>query len=260
MLISFYFLLKVQIRVRLQCQPLPESQFRPIIADNYYNEHHFWFELDHAQTNKVMSLLASLAVAPGTSSSQNTVKWRTIFRAIPSRNIREESEEFPPLASEAENLSQSSQRSDSTDVASSLDGENQPLKAQSDVKEVQQLEKDLIYMKLKALALKDDINSEHQAAAEGTPVINGLQSEKKYYQKEPEMSGVNNPSVIEDISSKDKGHRGEPLDAEDNCAQTPGSSSEYQSLISRVDCYPTWRVMYIWFYYKHSHILVYICS
>lgn len=207
-----------------------------------------------------MSLLASLAVAPGTSSSQNTVKWRTIFRAIPSRNIREESEEFPPLASQAENLSQSSQRSDSTDVASSLDGENQPLKAQSDVKEVQQLEKDLIYMKLKALALKGDINSKHQAAAEGTAVINGMLSEEKYYQKEHEMSGVNNPSVIEDISSKDKGHRGEPLDAGDNCAQTPGSSSEYQSLISRVDCYPTWRVMYIWFYYKHSHILVYICS
>ncbi|PRQ51517.1 putative development/cell death domain-containing protein [Rosa chinensis] len=53
---------QVQIRIRLQCKPLLESQFKPIIADNYYSANKFWFEIDHAETNKLMSLLASCAV------------------------------------------------------------------------------------------------------------------------------------------------------------------------------------------------------
>ncbi|XP_024031256.1 uncharacterized protein LOC21404138 isoform X2 [Morus notabilis] len=225
---------QVQIRIRLQCQPLLESQFRPIIADNYYNEHHFWFELDHAQTNKMLSLLASLAVAPGTSALQNMAKSRTIFRAIPSRYTREVSEEFSTLALEAEHLSQSSQKSDSTDVASSLDGENQSLESQSDVKEVKQEEKDLIYMKLKALALKDHISNEHKADAEDTVISNGMPIRENDCPKEPVIGVVTNPSVINDISLKEKGYQGELLGVEDNCEQTPSASSEYQSLITRL--------------------------
>ncbi|CAK9184627.1 unnamed protein product, partial [Ilex paraguariensis] len=38
---------QVQIRVRLQCQPLLEDQFKPVIMDNYFSHNHFWFELDH---------------------------------------------------------------------------------------------------------------------------------------------------------------------------------------------------------------------
>lgn len=237
MLMLFCFLLKVQIRVRLQCQPLLESQFRPIIADNYYNEHHFWFELDHAQTNKILSLLASLAVAPGTSALQNMAKSRTIFRAIPSCYTREVSEEFSTLALEAEHLSQSSQKSDSTDVASSLDGENQSLESQSDLKEVKQEEKDLIYMKLKALALKDHISNEHKADAEDTVISNGTPIKENDCPKEPMIGVVTNLSVINDISLKEKGYQGELLGVEDNCEQTPSASSEYQSLITRVDFY-----------------------
>ncbi|KAF3448029.1 hypothetical protein FNV43_RR08737 [Rhamnella rubrinervis] len=121
-----------QIRVRLQCQPLLEAQFKPIIVDNYYSQHHFWFELDHAQTSKLTSLLASLAVAPGAPVPWNTVMQRTIFRALPSCDTREESEGFVPLALEAEHLKQSSQKSDTRELDSSLDRNNQPLEAQLD--------------------------------------------------------------------------------------------------------------------------------
>ncbi|KAL6133005.1 hypothetical protein ACLB2K_065242 [Fragaria x ananassa] len=59
---------QAQIRVRLQCHPLRESQFKPIIVDNYYSANKFWFELDHAQANKLMTLLASCAIAPGATT------------------------------------------------------------------------------------------------------------------------------------------------------------------------------------------------
>ncbi|KAL3629864.1 hypothetical protein CASFOL_026176 [Castilleja foliolosa] len=57
---------QVQVRLRLQCQALTELQFKPIIIDNYYGQSHFWFELDHSQASKLISKLSSLAVAPGT--------------------------------------------------------------------------------------------------------------------------------------------------------------------------------------------------
>ncbi|XP_024026424.1 uncharacterized protein LOC21399422 [Morus notabilis] len=182
----------------------------------------------------MLSLLASLAVAPGTSALQNMAKSRTVFRAIPSRYTREVSEEFSTLALVAEHLSQSSQKSDSTDVASSLDGENQSLESQSDVKEVKQEEKDLIYMKLKALALKDHISNEHKADADDTVISNGMPIKENDCPKELVIGVVTNPSVINDISLKEKGYQGELLGVEDNCEQTPSASSEYQSLITRL--------------------------
>ncbi|KAI3753257.1 hypothetical protein L2E82_25304 [Cichorium intybus] len=33
---------QVQIRVKLQCKPLTENQFKPIISDNYYAQNLFW--------------------------------------------------------------------------------------------------------------------------------------------------------------------------------------------------------------------------
>ncbi|PON94354.1 Development/cell death domain containing protein [Trema orientale] len=223
---------QVQIRVRLQCQPLLESQFKQIIGDNYYNQHHFWFELDHAQTSKLVSLLASFAVAPGTSVLQNTMKWRSIFPASSSRDTSEESEEFPPLGLESEHLKQSSQRSDSssTDVVSSFDGESQPLEAQFNVKVVQQGEKDLIYMKLKKLASKHEVNDERQdlslrCDAKDISVTNGTHLE---------TDDVENASVTNDISSKNKGYPGEPLGVEDNYERNPVPSSKHEALITQL--------------------------
>ncbi|XP_022744291.1 kelch-like protein 12 isoform X2 [Durio zibethinus] len=146
---------QVQIRVRLQCQPLLEEQFRPIIA-----------------------------VSPSTYLPQNTAKWRYIFQALPSTCTKGEGEGegFRPLApemehsnhssgkldtdvyfdevkvadegfkfsaSEVEHFSQSSGKSDSTDSAP-FDS----LETQVDAKTTGQDEKDLILTKLKELAQK----------------------------------------------------------------------------------------------------------
>ncbi|KAK7852756.1 influenza virus ns1a-binding protein like protein a [Quercus suber] len=125
---------QVQIRVRLRCQPLLENQFKPIISDNYYSQNHFWFELDHAQASRLMSLLSSLVVAPSASVPQNTAKWKTIFQALPPNDAGEEGEGFKPLSLETEHSNYSSWKSDSTVVASSFDGNNQPLGARLDTK------------------------------------------------------------------------------------------------------------------------------
>ncbi|XP_043688220.1 uncharacterized protein LOC122639428 isoform X2 [Telopea speciosissima] len=47
---------QVRITIRMRCQALMENQFRPVIADNYYTDNHFWFELDRAQTSELISL------------------------------------------------------------------------------------------------------------------------------------------------------------------------------------------------------------
>ncbi|GJY45813.1 development/cell death domain-containing protein [Tanacetum coccineum] len=51
---------QVRIRVKLHGKVLIENQFKPILVDNYYTQHRFWFELDRAQTNKLL-LLFSMA-------------------------------------------------------------------------------------------------------------------------------------------------------------------------------------------------------
>lgn len=60
---------QVQICVQLRCQPLTENQFKPVIVDNYYNQNHFWFELDHAQTNRLLSLFSTQVVSASHSTN-----------------------------------------------------------------------------------------------------------------------------------------------------------------------------------------------
>ncbi|KAM0950505.1 putative DCD domain-containing protein NRP [Dioscorea sansibarensis] len=47
---------QVRIRVKVECQPLLESQYRKIIDRNYYQGQHFWFELDRTQTRGLIAL------------------------------------------------------------------------------------------------------------------------------------------------------------------------------------------------------------
>jgi len=54
---------QVRICTKTQYPPLLESQFKTLLGDNYYNHHHFYFELDHAQTRALISLFKSLAPA-----------------------------------------------------------------------------------------------------------------------------------------------------------------------------------------------------
>lgn len=126
--------MKVQIRVRVQCRPLLEDQFRPIIADNYYNPSHFWFELDHAQTSKLLSLLSSLP-------NYKTESRHNLFQALPSSSAREKGEVFKGLASELDyaQFGQISKKSGSH----SSGGESQLGGDDND---------SIVYMKLKSLA------------------------------------------------------------------------------------------------------------
>ncbi|KAF3448893.1 hypothetical protein FNV43_RR09609 [Rhamnella rubrinervis] len=258
---------QAQIRVRLQCQPLLEAQFKPIIVDNYYSQHHFWFELDHAQTSKLTSLLASLAVAPGAPVPWNTVMQRTIFRALPSCDTREESEGFVPLALEAEHLKQSSQKSDTRELDSSLDRNNQPLEAQLDTKQVHQEEKNLICKKLKELALKCNVNSICQDLSlsgdvEDTTKMNDLHLDDKSYPGKqmpadeektaivsdmsdmhldhksfpgkPVPGDVESTTVVNGMNLEDKCYPGELMGLEDKNEQIPCLLPEYSSTVAQL--------------------------
>lgn len=85
---------QVQFSVRLHCEPLSEEKFKPAIADNYYSSHHFWFELDHFQTNKLICLLTSFAVKP--KPPMNTSNTRQFFHMVESSEMKENSDEVKP--------------------------------------------------------------------------------------------------------------------------------------------------------------------
>lgn len=55
---------QVKIRIRMHCRPLQEDEFKPIIVNNYYEPRLFWFELDSAQTKKLISMFSSSQVTP----------------------------------------------------------------------------------------------------------------------------------------------------------------------------------------------------
>lgn len=63
---------QVQILVRVHCRPLTEDRFKPAIAGNYFVHNHFWFELDHAQTNRLIALMTPLEIPRAVSIPQNT--------------------------------------------------------------------------------------------------------------------------------------------------------------------------------------------
>ncbi|XP_069146537.1 uncharacterized protein [Solanum lycopersicum] len=118
---------QVQIRVRLHCVPLPEDMFRPIIKDNYFEQHHFWFELDLTQSSKLISQLSSLAYAPSSTTHYSALR-RSIIQTSPANNKIVENR-----CSEPQNLK--NKPSSSIDSQAALD------------------EKNFIYMKLKEIAL-----------------------------------------------------------------------------------------------------------
>jgi hypothetical protein len=61
--------------MKTQYPPLLEIQFKKVLVDNYYNHHHFYFELDHAQTTALISLFKKQAransnIVPAVSSKR----------------------------------------------------------------------------------------------------------------------------------------------------------------------------------------------
>ncbi|KAK2981776.1 hypothetical protein RJ640_010293, partial [Escallonia rubra] len=154
----------VQTRVRMQCARVRESKFKPIIMDNYYNDRHFWFELDHDQTNKLISLLSSVAINPRSSAPKNSAKWKNIVRSLPSPDKSEKIEGFDALDAEYKTSSKSKN--------------NLSMEACSSEQVVEKDEKDLIYKRLKELVLSRDCSDSTLAGcAEDTAVVNDLDLE-----------------------------------------------------------------------------------
>ncbi|KAF6174107.1 hypothetical protein GIB67_020289 [Kingdonia uniflora] len=56
---------KVRVCRRMECQSLTENKYKEIISKNYYDHdrpHYFYFELDHEQTSRLLSLFKSVPV------------------------------------------------------------------------------------------------------------------------------------------------------------------------------------------------------
>ncbi|KAL5720897.1 hypothetical protein ACHQM5_013525 [Ranunculus cassubicifolius] len=58
---------QVRIRISMQCEPLLEKQFKPIIVHNYHSPKLFWFEVDHTQARALLSLFGSSPVTAGST-------------------------------------------------------------------------------------------------------------------------------------------------------------------------------------------------
>nr|XP_009800847.1 PREDICTED: uncharacterized protein LOC104246679 [Nicotiana sylvestris] len=148
----------VQIRVRLQCQPLPENQFKPIILDNYYSQNHFWFELDHVQSNKLISKLASLAIAPS-KTLYNSANWGNIIQDLPENVMIADNGSFEPQV--LENKSSSSvdvnRKFGAGDISPCSKGSVLQLESPLDFHAALD-EKDFIYKKLRELVLERECN------------------------------------------------------------------------------------------------------
>lgn len=72
---------------------MSEDKFGPVIAENYYDNNHFWFELDRSQTSKLVYLLASTPIAPDTYVPRYNKKWRSV-RPRPSYETMKKGEAF----------------------------------------------------------------------------------------------------------------------------------------------------------------------
>ncbi|CAN0927887.1 Kelch-like protein 5 [Linum grandiflorum] len=92
---------QVQIHVKQQCQPMHEGQFKPIIADNYFNDRHFYFELDRVQTQRLLTLFQFSPLAPGASVFQFTAKVKAA-RYVPVRKNDEGTEKLKAAVQEDE--------------------------------------------------------------------------------------------------------------------------------------------------------------
>ncbi|KAM2984076.1 hypothetical protein FF2_009929 [Malus domestica] len=191
---------QVKFHTRMQCRPLLESEYKDIIADNYYTESHFWFELDHSQTSKLTSKFASVKVAPSnpvpqipksssvnvapsTSVPQGTLNWRkACFPAPPSHDTKEQPPSSPSHDTKEKRPAYTShdtiEEPEWLELLTSeiehlsyscpnwdapiLFGRYNALNSQYDVKEAEQVEQERVYGKLKELALQYDLNGECQ--------------------------------------------------------------------------------------------------
>ncbi|KAI5392127.1 hypothetical protein KIW84_076787, partial [Lathyrus oleraceus] len=154
---------QVKVRVRVQCHPILEDKFGPVIGENYYLNNHFWFELDHRQTSKLMYLFVSTAMATKNPVPQYNTKTRIEYPYFPRETLKK-------------------------------DGLNRPLRVRPIRKEINHDEKSRVYKKLLEMALgkkKQDlsfIDNVRDAANESN--IKGYREEPLSLRKKDENCGA----------------------------------------------------------------------
>ncbi|KAJ1691321.1 hypothetical protein LUZ63_015476 [Rhynchospora breviuscula] len=82
---------QVRILTKTSCLPLSEDQFKKVIGDNYYTPSHFWFELDHAQTKKLISFFkpSNQGYAPISIPASHNIPSTTLSNAQPNISYRQ---------------------------------------------------------------------------------------------------------------------------------------------------------------------------
>ncbi|KAL1543620.1 kelch-like protein 3 [Salvia divinorum] len=170
---------QVQVRLRLQCQVVTEIQFKLSIFDNYYGQSHFRFELDHAQTSRLISQFSSQAVAPRICINQNPPIW-TAKQMFPLTNKINKSgaSEPPALADNVSNYDDSISTSTTSDNSLSLNGNKQLMGVAFQGEQFD--EKDLMEIKKLALSSKfTDANLISGSVGETSTSDDGLQCETR---------------------------------------------------------------------------------
>lgn len=187
----------MQIRLRLQCQALPEYQFKPIIIDNYYGQAHFWFELDHAQASRLCSKFSSLAIAPRKLIHDNPQK----LTRFPTNNKKQEiGDSGPPFLPDGLFSSSDSVTSDNS---LSLNENTQLVEASVCNQAVKLDEKALIHMKLKELAGVSNANIMGSAAGEastsGLNLDNGTHDDNQWGNGGSHYDTLEYPAIVEQV-------------------------------------------------------------
>ncbi|KAK9057863.1 hypothetical protein SSX86_022702 [Deinandra increscens subsp. villosa] len=78
---------QVQVRVLSARQPLSENQFKPIIVDNYFSPTHFWFELDHSQTNRLLCLFSSQPIAASLFTTNSSFVSKKVENGLKEKKL-----------------------------------------------------------------------------------------------------------------------------------------------------------------------------
>lgn len=190
---------KVRICTKTRYPPLMESQFRTVLGDNYYNHHHFYFELDHAQTKALIAVFKSLAPAnftqvPAVSSKRTIAPLPSTKRQAPAIPDQKKGSASPKDINPFSVLSQSGGAV--KDNWADSDVENGSISRSSDEKESRELVSDwedlddnVLHGQLGLCSNPDEIsqNSSYNSVAKGAefvecshlvvnPVNGGIQS------------------------------------------------------------------------------------
>lgn len=140
---------QVHIRTRMQCEPLSEKQFKPVIAANYYTSSRFFFELDVSQARALTSMFGSSPVL------HVPVKWipkvTSSLDAVPEVKVSTKSSLMPDFSFSGH--------------LPSMNPSDTPMCAQNKLRETHtdsaeaEDEEDIVYQKLRKLSLERNLTN-----------------------------------------------------------------------------------------------------